>query len=183
MRGACDAHAGRAHAPARPVAALGQRAGQRRPGAARPWRQRGAGARRQAAPWFERVGLSGFEHARPSELSGGMRQRVSFLRSLLAGKPVLALDEPFASLDALTRQEMQSWLEHVLASQSRARSCWSPTTSRRPSCSAIGSSSCPPARGARWPTSRWAWRGPGGAPIPKWWRSASACSPPWGRRT
>lgn len=78
-----------------------------------------AEARRQAGPWFERVGLTGFEHARPSELSGGMRQRVSFLRSLLAGKPVLALDEPFASLDALTRQEMQSWLEHVLASQAR----------------------------------------------------------------
>jgi NitT/TauT family transport system ATP-binding protein len=78
-----------------------------------------AEARRQAAPWFERVGLAGFERATPSELSGGMRQRVSFLRSLLAGKPVLALDEPFASLDALTRQEMQGWLEHVLASEPR----------------------------------------------------------------
>jgi NitT/TauT family transport system ATP-binding protein len=48
-----------------------------------------------------------------------MRQRVSFLRTLLAGKPVLALDEPFAALDAITRQEMQGWLSHVLASEPR----------------------------------------------------------------
>jgi NitT/TauT family transport system ATP-binding protein len=85
-------------------------------------RARGVGreqARRAAAPWFERFGLAGFEHARPPELSGGMRQRVSFLRSLLAGKPVLALDEPFASLDAITRAEMQSWLARVLELESR----------------------------------------------------------------
>ena len=48
-----------------------------------------------------------------------MRQRVSFLRSLLAGKPVLALDEPFASLDAITRAEMQSWLAHALEAEHR----------------------------------------------------------------
>jgi len=85
-------------------------------------RARGAGkaqARAAAAPWLERFGLGEFVHARPAQLSGGMRQRVSFLRSLLAGKPVLALDEPFASLDAITRQEMQGWLSHVLASEHR----------------------------------------------------------------
>jgi len=48
-----------------------------------------------------------------------MRQRVSFLRSLLAGKPVLALDEPFAALDALTRSEMQAWLARVLRVEPR----------------------------------------------------------------
>jgi ABC-type nitrate/sulfonate/bicarbonate transport system ATPase subunit len=71
-------------------------------------------ARAEAGGHFERLGLSGFEGTRPDRLSGGMRQRVAFLRTLMAGRPVLLLDEPFASLDAITRAEMQSWLAGVL---------------------------------------------------------------------
>jgi ABC-type nitrate/sulfonate/bicarbonate transport system ATPase subunit len=67
-------------------------------------------AREQAAALFPQFGLENFERRRPHELSGGMRQRASFLRTYLLGRPFLLLDEPFGALDAITRGQLQAWL-------------------------------------------------------------------------
>ncbi|MFN0074412.1 MAG: ABC transporter ATP-binding protein [Chloroflexota bacterium] len=67
-------------------------------------------ARQQAEGLMDKFGLAGFEKRYPPELSGGMRQRAAFLRTVLCRRDVLLLDEPFGALDALTRQSMQEWL-------------------------------------------------------------------------
>ena len=70
-------------------------------------------ARRQALELFPRFGLSGFEHSYPATLSGGMRQRAAFLRTVLSRREILLLDEPFGALDSLTRTDMQQWLLEI----------------------------------------------------------------------
>lgn len=69
-----------------------------------------AEAAERAAALFEPFGLSGFEENFPTTLSGGMRQRAAFLRTVLTEQPLMLLDEPFGALDALTRASMQEWL-------------------------------------------------------------------------
>ena len=75
-------------------------------------------AQRRAEPFIRMVGLSGFEHHYPYELSGGMQQRVNLARALSVDPELLLMDEPFASLDAQTREVMQAELLDIW-SQSR----------------------------------------------------------------
>jgi ABC-type nitrate/sulfonate/bicarbonate transport system ATPase subunit len=67
----------------------------------------------RAMPLIQKYGLSGFEQHYPRELSGGMRQRASLLRTMLYDRDVVLLDEPFGALDAQTRMLMQAWLLEV----------------------------------------------------------------------
>jgi ABC-type nitrate/sulfonate/bicarbonate transport system ATPase subunit len=70
-------------------------------------------AREQARELLKIFGLEGFEEHYPQELSGGMRQRVALMRTILCKKDILLLDEPFGALDAMTRGIMQRWLLKV----------------------------------------------------------------------
>ena len=69
-----------------------------------------ARARARILPLFGEFGLEGFAGSYPYQLSGGMRQRVSFLRSAVLERGLMLLDEPFGALDALTRASMHEWL-------------------------------------------------------------------------
>jgi len=70
-------------------------------------------ARENARPYIRLVGLQGFENSHPSELSGGMRQRANLARALAINPKVLLMDEPFAALDAQTREIMQQELLRI----------------------------------------------------------------------
>lgn len=74
----------------------------------------------KAREWLPKVGLGGYERELPHVLSGGMQQRVSFLRALLSPQELMCLDEPFGSLDALTRLDMQAWLINIWEQNKRS---------------------------------------------------------------
>lgn len=70
-------------------------------------------ARRLAFGYLEQFGLKGFENHYPRQLSGGMRQRAAMLRTYLFSSDILLLDEPFASLDAITKSQLHRWLIEI----------------------------------------------------------------------
>jgi len=71
-------------------------------------------ARLEAEQHLSTFGLQGFENYYPSQLSGGMRQRAALLRTYLFSSGIWLLDEPFASLDAITQRKMHTWLIQML---------------------------------------------------------------------
>lgn len=70
-------------------------------------------AKKEAVELFDHFGLSGFESLYPSQLSGGMRQRLALIRTFLTHRSILLLDEPLGALDPLTRATLQNWLLDV----------------------------------------------------------------------
>lgn len=74
----------------------------------------------KALELIKHAGLEGYEKSFPHELSGGMKQRVVFIRSLLSPHSLICLDEPFAALDEFTRFDMQKWLLTIWQSYQRS---------------------------------------------------------------
>jgi len=72
------------------------------------------GSRERILSYIELVGLKGFENSYPRELSGGMRQRVGLARALVTEPRILLMDEPFAAIDAITRETMQDELLRIV---------------------------------------------------------------------
>ncbi len=69
---------------------------------------------------LKKAGLQDYEHALPHELSGGMKQRVAFLRSIASPQTLMCLDEPFSALDEFTRLSMQKWLLNIWETNRRS---------------------------------------------------------------
>lgn len=72
-------------------------------------------SRAQVDPLFKEFGIDGTQKLWPRQLSGGMRQRVALLRTVVQDKQILLLDEPFGALDAITREQLQQWMLDIWA--------------------------------------------------------------------
>jgi len=73
----------------------------------------------RAKELLEFVGLRGFENSYPRELSGGMKQRAALCRAMITNPAILLMDEPFGALDAMTRENMNTWLQNVWLEQKK----------------------------------------------------------------
>ncbi|MCJ7842168.1 ABC transporter ATP-binding protein [Lederbergia sp. NSJ-179] len=80
---------------------------------------RGKKEEEKAREMIQKAGLGGYEDALPGALSGGMKQRVAFIRALLSPQSLICLDEPFSALDDFTREDMHEWLLSIWSNYRR----------------------------------------------------------------